>query len=205
MRLNLLPLVAMAVASGLAYADPVGVQRILPSSEYERLHDGYAFGPAGQRLNLRGAPAFWVRMDSPAEEPAGERQASAAQGDASQAALEGGTCGVRGGCKATNHAAVFFATASDLPLDVGSLDFLDLASAAEFMVTGRADSVGSAGYNAALSKRRAEQVSAYLQTRGVEAGRIRITAKGEADPVATNSTHDGRARNRQVQVEVIKK
>src|SRR2546425_88022 len=48
---------------------------------------------------------------------------------------------------------------------------------------GHADRIGSDSYNLALSRRRAEAVRAYLAGRGVDAGRVRIDAKGEAEPV----------------------
>jgi OOP family OmpA-OmpF porin len=48
---------------------------------------------------------------------------------------------------------------------------------------GHADRIGSDSYNLALSRRRAEAVRAYLAGRGVDAGRVRVDAKGEAEPV----------------------
>ena len=48
---------------------------------------------------------------------------------------------------------------------------------------GHTDRIGSDSYNLALSRRRAEAVRAYLAGKGVDAGRVRIDAKGEAEPV----------------------
>ena len=48
---------------------------------------------------------------------------------------------------------------------------------------GHADRIGGDSYNLALSRRRAEAVRDYLAAKGVEAGRVRIEARGEGEPV----------------------
>ena len=68
---------------------------------------------------------------------------------------------------------------------------------------GHADSIGSDAYNQKLSVRRAESVKAYLVSKGVEPNRIYTEGKGEKQPVASNKTNDGRAKNRRVEIEVI--
>src|SRR5262245_19502564 len=68
---------------------------------------------------------------------------------------------------------------------------------------GHADSIGSDAYNQKLSVRRAESVKAYLVSKGIEANRIYTEGKGEKQPVASNKTADGRAKNRRVEIEVI--
>ena len=68
---------------------------------------------------------------------------------------------------------------------------------------GHADSIGSDEYNQRLSVRRAEAVKAYLVSKGIEANRIYTEGKGEKQPVASNKTADGRAKNRRVEIEVI--
>lgn len=199
MRLLFLPSVVTAVLmGGYAMAEPLGVQRIGPSSEYERLHDGYAFGQPGPRTAIKGQPAFWVRHDTAPE---------SANAESAHVVRDGAASGTtaRSTNKEVDLAAVYFATGSDLPLDVGVLDLLHATPPSEIVVTGRTDSVGSTAYNAVLSKKRAEQVAAYLERMGIERARIRVAAKGKGDPIASNATHDGRARNRQVQVEVKKK
>ena len=74
----------------------------------------------------------------------------------------------------------------------------------EVMVTvGHTDSVGSDAYNQKLSLRRAEAVKAYIVSKGVDASRVYTEGKGESQPVADNSTAEGRAKNRRVTVEVV--
>src|SRR5258705_3917267 len=68
---------------------------------------------------------------------------------------------------------------------------------------GHADSVGSDEYNQKLSLRRAEAVKAYLITKGVETNRVYTEGKGEKQPVASNKTAEGRAKNRRTEIEVI--
>ncbi len=67
-------------------------------------------------------------------------------------------------------------------------------------VNGYTDSVGSEAYNQRLSVRRAEAVRAYLEQQGVAASRLAVTGHGEADPVASNATAEGRAQNRRVEL-----
>ncbi|EDT37347.1 OmpA family protein [Burkholderia ambifaria] len=67
-------------------------------------------------------------------------------------------------------------------------------------VNGYTDSVGSDDYNVGLSERRASAVDAYLQSHGLSAGRFVGRGYGKADPVDSNETAVGRARNRRVEV-----
>jgi len=67
-------------------------------------------------------------------------------------------------------------------------------------VTGHTDSQGSDAVNNPLSVDRAASVRDYLVTQGVSATRISIDGKGERQPVADNTTADGRAKNRRVEI-----
>ena len=68
---------------------------------------------------------------------------------------------------------------------------------------GHTDSIGSDAYNQKLSVRRAEAVKAYLVSKGIEPNRIYTEGKGKKQPIASNKTKDGRAKNRRVEIEVI--
>ncbi|MBU6365987.1 MAG: OmpA family protein [Gemmatimonadetes bacterium] len=65
-------------------------------------------------------------------------------------------------------------------------------------VTGSTDAVGSERYNLTLGQVRADQVKAYLVSKGVATERIQARTQGERDPVAPNASADGRATNRRV-------
>jgi OmpA-OmpF porin, OOP family len=71
------------------------------------------------------------------------------------------------------------------------------------ITVGHTDSVGTDGYNQALSMRRAEAVKAYLVSVGVDKSRVYTEGKGEKQPVADNKTAEGRAKNRRVEIEVV--
>ena len=70
-------------------------------------------------------------------------------------------------------------------------------------VQAHTDSVGSKKYNQKLSDKRAASVRQYLVSQGVSATQLESKGYGEADPVLTNETEDGRARNRRVELKVI--
>lgn len=71
------------------------------------------------------------------------------------------------------------------------------------IAVGHTDASGSDRYNQGLSVRRVDAVKAYLVSQGVPADRIKTEGKGEAQPVASNQTREGRAQNRRVEVEVV--
>jgi OmpA-OmpF porin, OOP family len=65
-------------------------------------------------------------------------------------------------------------------------------------VVGHTDSTGSEAHNQALSERRAQSVVAYLEGKGIAAGRLAASGAGESEPIADNTTAEGRAQNRRV-------
>jgi outer membrane protein OmpA-like peptidoglycan-associated protein len=67
-------------------------------------------------------------------------------------------------------------------------------------IVGHTDSQGSDAVNEPLSRDRAQSVKAYLVDRGVGSARIDTAGRGEHEPIADNSTADGRARNRRVEI-----
>ena len=67
-------------------------------------------------------------------------------------------------------------------------------------VLGYTDSTGSESYNLRLSQVRAAEVSNYLAQTGVEVSRLSASGMGEASPIASNSTKEGRAQNRRVEI-----
>ena len=72
------------------------------------------------------------------------------------------------------------------------------------IANGHADSTGTEEYNMGLSERRAASVSKYLASKGVAAGQIRQRAYGEARPAADNESEMGRAKNRRVEINLLR-
>ena len=66
------------------------------------------------------------------------------------------------------------------------------------------DSTGDDKYNLRMTEERAKAVLAYLVKKGVEPGRLSYTGWGETKPVAPNTTVDGRAKNRRVELVLSK-
>ncbi|OYT93559.1 MAG: hypothetical protein CFE43_02195 [Burkholderiales bacterium PBB3] len=71
------------------------------------------------------------------------------------------------------------------------------------IAVGHTDSKGTDVYNQKLSVKRSEAVKAYLLEKGIEKNRVYTEGKGEAQPVADNSTKEGQAKNRRVEIEVV--
>lgn len=103
---------------------------------------------------------------------------------------------------------------SDVSFDVGRADIkpnfrpiLDTFAqglvrnpAARVSIIGHTDSTGSDAINNPLSVNRAASVRDYLTARGVPVAAIAIDGRGSREPVASNDTADGRARNRRVEI-----
>ncbi|MCK8501364.1 OmpA family protein [Myxococcus fulvus] len=68
------------------------------------------------------------------------------------------------------------------------------------LIEGHTDSQGSDALNERLSYQRAERVKEFLINQGVPANRIEARGMGEYRPVASNSTAEGRANNRRVEI-----
>ena len=91
---------------------------------------------------------------------------------------------------------------------VKEMYFTDISELAEFLkrfndlqvdVEGHTDSVGPENYNQQLSQRRAQAVVDLLVNQhGISADRLEAVVYGEARPVASNDTSEGRAANRRV-------
>ncbi|WP_158601859.1 OmpA family protein [Pararobbsia silviterrae] len=65
---------------------------------------------------------------------------------------------------------------------------------------GYSDNSGDADFNVELSKNRARSVSEYIVAHGIDASRITVEGRGDADPVDDNNSAAGRARNRRVEI-----
>ncbi len=71
------------------------------------------------------------------------------------------------------------------------------------VATGHTDWTGTDAYNQKLSERRASAVKQFLSRQGLPENRIFTEGKGEKQPVASNRSREGRAKNRRVEVELV--
>jgi outer membrane protein OmpA-like peptidoglycan-associated protein len=71
------------------------------------------------------------------------------------------------------------------------------------IITGHTDDVGEEDYNLDLSYQRANSVRNFLIIKGISPLQMEIIAKGESEPIEDNSTDEGRAANRRVDISII--
>ena len=71
------------------------------------------------------------------------------------------------------------------------------------IAVGYTDNIGSFAYNQKLSERRANAVKEYLVSKGIEKNRVYTEGKSYNNPIASNSTPEGRAKNRRTEIEVV--
>lgn len=73
----------------------------------------------------------------------------------------------------------------------------------DIKIIGHTDNKGTETYNMALSERRAAAVKAYAVSQGVPSSRLITLGKGFSEPIADNTTEEGRAANRRVEVVIV--
>ncbi len=100
------------------------------------------------------------------------------------------------------HVNFNFNKANILPQYNSQIDsvanFMNKYPVYKVMLEGYTDSIGSEKYNMKLSDKRSSAVAKVLKEKGVDASRISTVGYGEAKPVSTNMTKEGRAKNRRV-------
>lgn len=79
-------------------------------------------------------------------------------------------------------------------------DALRAHPGARLRVEGYSDATGPEGWNQALSEQRARAVRAYLVKHGIDGARLQVQGFGEAHPAQPNTTPEGRAANRRVEL-----
>ncbi|WP_316929162.1 OmpA family protein [Nitritalea halalkaliphila] len=67
-------------------------------------------------------------------------------------------------------------------------------------ITGHTDNVGASAYNQELSMRRAQSVMQYLLDAGISSDRLHAKGAGDAQPIRSNETAEGRAFNRRISI-----
>ena len=71
-------------------------------------------------------------------------------------------------------------------------------------VTGHTDNVGKPASNQTLSQKRADNIKKMLVAKGIDENRIRAIGKGDKEPIASNKTAEGRAKNRRIEITIGK-
>ncbi len=134
-----------------------------------------------------------------------DRQAAEMERD-----LEGATIERMGeGIKITFGSGILFdVDRADLRYDaqtelVKLAEILNKYDDTNVIIEGHTDATGSDDYNLRLSERRAQSVATHLAQQAVNSQRFTVTGWGEAQPVATNETTDGRQQNRRVDLAII--
>lgn len=105
-------------------------------------------------------------------------------------------------CSKAMQLQVQFATGS-AQLTAASTRYLDdvvSCISSPMLVGGHTDNRGSDATNARLSAARAEAVKAYLVSKGVKAELLSAEGFGASKPIADNSSADGRAKNRRIEL-----
>ncbi len=82
-------------------------------------------------------------------------------------------------------------------------EFMQYKKTLKIELAGHTDSDGDADKNLVLSQRRAETVRNYLIKKGVQGNRLIAKGYGETQPVASNSTPEGKRLNRRTEVRII--
>ena len=70
----------------------------------------------------------------------------------------------------------------------------------KIQIEGHTDNVGAAASNKTLSENRAKAVVAALAAKGIDKSRLTAKGWGQEKPVADNSTDEGKAKNRRVEI-----
>ena len=71
------------------------------------------------------------------------------------------------------------------------------------LIVGHTDDTGGDQLNMDLSVRRAESVKSFISAQNVSAYRLTTSGKGEMEPIADNTTVDGRSQNRRVEIVIV--
>jgi len=83
-------------------------------------------------------------------------------------------------------------------------DYIKYKGAKKIVVTGYTDNIGSDEYNLKLSLQRAQSVADYLiYCKNIDPNIIVIKGLGKANPIASNATKEGQAKNRRVEIKLL--
>jgi outer membrane protein OmpA-like peptidoglycan-associated protein len=113
------------------------------------------------------------------------------------------------GLKVTFDAGILFETNSSM-LSTQSQDALNKFAQSlqnnpetNIVISGHTDNTGTDAINEPLSAKRAESVANFLISKGVSRNRMTTVGNGSKQPVADNTTEEGRAKNRRVEIVIV--
>lgn len=134
-----------------------------------------------------------------------DKQAAELQRDLEHAKVER----VGEGIKITFESGILFDTDSYKLKPAAEENIRDLARVLQkykdtnVLIEGHTDNTGTKAHNQVLSEKRAEAVAFYAATQGVSSGRFSKIGYADEQPVADNSTTEGRQKNRRVEIAII--
>lgn len=124
--------------------------------------------------------------------------------------LEGNADAVEDRLRAGNLTLYFETNARNIDLSLDQQKyfediryFLTLKPEAQFTVIGHTDNKGAYNFNKRLSRKRAEFVRDYMISQGINADNLSAEGEGPDQPIETNDTEEGRAKNRRVAVSFV--
>src|SRR5690554_948750 len=85
------------------------------------------------------------------------------------------------------------------------VDFLKANPNIVIEIGGHTDNVGASAYNQSLSEKRSQSVTNYLISKSIDQSRFTAKGYGLSKPIADNSTEEGRAINRRVEMKILEK
>ncbi|MBJ9721010.1 OmpA family protein [Acinetobacter calcoaceticus] len=197
-----------------ALAGVLGALKGVPNASLEWVGDKITL-KAGDAAALEALTAK-VKALVPHTEVVGAAPATAEQSvsnslTASQTALgsiDSNNVDVNALVKALNLQIINFASgSSEIPADNKAIldqaaTLLNKVTSVKLNVGGHTDSTGNAAANKALSQRRAQAVVDYLTSKGVDASKLVAQGHGSDQPVAENTTDEGRFKNRRIEFSV---
>ena len=162
--------------------------------------------PSGQEILLTGAAPDYSAKKKAGQIAAGIRGVTSVDNEIAIIG-EAGTCQTEINDYLAGERVVFKRgkaeiTESSYPL-LGMLASIARNCDTRMEVASHTDAEGDATINLRLSQRRADAVRKYLVQRGVEPDQVDARGYGETQPIADNSTEDGRETNRRVEFRVI--
>lgn len=90
-----------------------------------------------------------------------------------------------------------------LPILYNAVEILLTHPNIDVEIQGYTDNIGSKKYNEKLSLERAQSVEEFLVAKGVSSGRLTVAGYGEANPVVSNKTTEGRSLNRRIEFKIL--